>query len=124
MSDCHWTDRAHIDYMGYKMRTEEWSVTAWQTWDGINLRPLWGTDCGSKALPNGDAPLDPANAAVGCFELYSHVGDDGMAPAAFDGYENVNLAQDPAHKEKLQAMLVQLHQEVERWITPNPPDRH
>jgi hypothetical protein len=75
------------------MRTEEWSVTAWQTWDGLNLRPLWGSDCGSKGLPNGAADPEPSNAAVGCFELYSHVGDDGMAPAAFDGYENTNLAQ-------------------------------
>eukprot|EP01050_Picozoa_sp_SAG11_P020412 SAG11_NODE_3434_length_2450_cov_1.447044_3_plen_110_part_00 len=100
------------------MRTEEWSVTAWQAWDGANLRPDWGADCGSKGLPNGG----PGNAAVGCYELYAHTGDDGMAPAAFDDYENVNLAQDPAHKEKLAEMLAQLRQEVERWITPNPPD--
>ena len=42
--------------------------------------------------------------------------------AAFDDYENVNLAADPAHKEKLTEMLALLHQEVERWWTPNPPD--
>ena len=29
-------------------------------------------------------------------ELYSHVGDTGVARAAFDSYENVNLAGNPA----------------------------
>ena len=29
MSDCHWTDRAFIDFMGYKMRTENMSITQW-----------------------------------------------------------------------------------------------
>ena len=37
------------------------------------------------------------------------------------GQENVNLASDPAHKEKLEEMLALLHTEVERWWTPNPP---
>ena len=59
---------------------------------------------------------------VGCYELYQHTGDTGMAPAAFDDYENVNLAKDPVHKAKLEEMLTQLHVEVERWWTPNPPD--
>ena len=117
MSDCHWTDRTAIDYMGYKMRTTDWSVTAWQRWDGTTLRPLWGTDCGENALDT-----DPLNPSVGCFELYAHTGDDGMAPAAFDDYENVNLAKDPAHASQLQMMLEMLHHEVEKWWTPNPPD--
>ena len=163
------------------MRTEEWSVTAWSTWDGAALRPIWGSHCG-EASPDPE----PGNSKVGCYELYSHAGDDGMAPAAFDDYvstphesltnlgcvlreaqlrfqrrslscslarcfqalssarelslplscppqpepelsvslcgqENVNLASDPAHKEKLEEMLALLHTEVERWWTPNPP---
>ena len=157
------------------MRTEEWSVTAWSTWDGAALRPIWGSHCG-EASPDPE----PGNSKVGCYELYSHTGDDGMAPAAFDDYvsparidhlgcflrrissaalpeepllhaskrcpqqesslclslvflgsaelsvslcgqENVNLASDPAHKEKLEEMLALLHTEVERWWTPNPP---
>ena len=53
MSDCHWTDRESIDFMGYKMRTEEWSVTAWSTWDGAALRPIWGSHCGETELPDG-----------------------------------------------------------------------
>ena len=63
------------------MRTEEWSVTAWSTWDGAALRPIWGSHCG-EASPDPE----PGNSKVGCYELYSHAGDDGMAPAAFDDY--------------------------------------
>jgi hypothetical protein len=63
----------------------------------------------------------PGNAAVGCYELYNHTGDTGVVPAAFDDYENVNLAKDPAFKAKLEEMLEQLHFEVQRWWTPNPP---
>ena len=110
--------------MGYKLRTEEWSVTEWSTWDGKALRPIWGSHCGENELPNGSPDPEPGNEKVGCYELYSHTGDDGMVPAAFDDYENVNLAlsDDPVHKQKLQEMLAQLHYEVERWWTPNPPD--
>ena len=69
---------------------------------GQAYNPPPPTRCFRAGLPNGRADPEPSNAAVGCFELYTHVGDDGMAPAAFDGYENINLAQDPAHREKLQ----------------------
>ena len=63
------------------MRTEEWSVTAWSTWDGAALRPIWGSHCGEASRDP-----EPGNSKVGCYELYSHTGDDGMAPAAFDDY--------------------------------------
>jgi iduronate 2-sulfatase len=78
MSDCHWTDRAHIDYMGYKMRTEEWSVTAWQQWDGAALRPRWGSDCGQHFQEGAQWS---ANARVGCFELYAHAGVSAPLPS-------------------------------------------
>ena len=39
MSDCHWTDREFLDFMGYKMRTANYSVTQWFKWDGGRLRP-------------------------------------------------------------------------------------
>ena len=45
MSDCHWTDRAHIDYMGYKMRTEDWSVTAWQRCGAPSHNPSPHSSC-------------------------------------------------------------------------------
>ena len=115
MSDCHWTDRTAFDFMGYKIRTEDWSLTAWQRWDGQRLRPIWGSDCGE-----GVADPEPGNGRVGCFELYSHIGDDGMAPAAYDDFENENLAHDPAHAQRLKDMRAMLQAEVERWITPNP----
>ena len=97
-------------------KAQNWSVTAWQRWDGAALRPIWGSDCGSLVPERGSD-----NAAVGCIELYAHDGDDGMAPGAFDDFENVNLAKDPAHAATLAILLAQLRFEVERWITPNPP---
>ena len=66
------------------MRTEEWSVTAWQRWNGATLRPVWDSDCGQHFQEGAQWS---GNAKVGCFELYAHTGDDGMAPAAFDDYE-------------------------------------
>ena len=48
-----------------------------------------------------------------------------MAPAAFDDYENRNLARDPAHAGVLKVMLGQLEALANRWntpfVNPNPP---
>lgn len=75
MSDCHGPKRAGLHgVQAGKPRTANWSVRA-----------------GSDGTVN----------SCGWFELYDHVGDDGMAPAAFDDYENVNLAGDPARAAKL-----------------------
>eukprot|EP00045_Choanoeca_perplexa_P010749 m.111209 g.111209 ORF g.111209 m.111209 type:complete len:643 (+) comp15379_c0_seq1:1244-3172(+) len=101
MSDCHWTERTGFDYMGYKMRTADYSVVHWVVWDQQTLRPLW-------------------NQTVG-YELYDHHGDDGMAPAAFDDFEVENLAYESEHQELLQQQLTLLHAEVAKWFTPNPP---
>ena len=102
MSDCHWTERAHIDFMGYKMRTPNMSITAWLTWDGAALRADWSQLVG--------------------LELYDHSGDDGMAPAAFDDYENENLAGRSEWAAVQAALLARLRREVKRWQTPNPHD--
>lgn len=59
MSDCHWTERTGFDYMGYRMRTSDYSVTQWVEWDLSTLRPLW-------------------NKTVG-YELYDHQGDNGKS---------------------------------------------
>jgi len=48
MSDCHWTDRAFIDYMGYKMRTPGFSITQWTRWDGAALAPIWTESVGTE----------------------------------------------------------------------------
>jgi iduronate 2-sulfatase len=96
MSDCHWTERGFIDFMGYKMRTDNMSFTLWLAWDGANLRPDWDRQAG--------------------VELYDHMGDVGMAPAAFDDYENVNLAGKPEYAQLQATLLARLRTEVERWI--------
>jgi hypothetical protein len=41
-------------------------------------------------------------------ELYDHRGDDGGA-TCFDGYENVNLAEQPAHAADVKRLSAQLH---------------
>lgn len=83
------------------MRTANMSITQWSKWDGVNLQPLW------------DEPVG--------IELYTHVGDDGMAPAAFDNFENVNLHGNPEYAEIEVALLARLKVEVAKWRTPWPP---
>lgn len=101
MSDCHWTERAFIDFMGYKMRTPEWAVTEWLRWNGTALRPIWEESVG--------------------VELYSHAGNSGIGPASFDDFENVNLAGSPDHAKIEAKLRARLKVEVERWITPFTP---
>lgn len=43
-----------------------------------------------------------------------------MAPAAFDDYENVNLAGQPEYVEVQASLLAQLKTEVAKWRTPWP----
>ena len=33
MSNCYWTDRMYIDFMGYKMRTHDASITVWSVFE-------------------------------------------------------------------------------------------
>ena len=51
-------------------------------------------------------------------ELYTHTGDDGMAPAAFDDYENTNLAIQPQYAPLRDKLLAQLRELVEGYIPP------
>eukprot|EP00056_Hartaetosiga_gracilis_P012987 m.210477 g.210477 ORF g.210477 m.210477 type:complete len:151 (+) comp13779_c2_seq50:1887-2339(+) len=44
----------------------------------------------------------------------------GMAPSAFDDYEVINLAGNPAYADVQKSMTTLLKEEVLRWITPNP----
>ena len=98
MSDCHWTDRSYIDFMGYKMRTPNASITIWYVWDGQKLSPKWQEVVG--------------------IELYDHAGDDGMAPAAFDDYENVNLAGNPEWSVVQKQLRARLEMLIKRYMTP------
>ena len=105
MSDCHWTYRGHIDFMGYSMRTPTWRYTEWVEWDGTNLRPRW-------------------DALVGA-ELYDHAHDDGTE-GTMDAVEFENLAAPAVTRRnatlaKIVAELSErLHTEVEKWISPTP----
>ncbi len=54
-------------------------------------------------------------------ELYSHVGDTGTVPSAFDDFENVNLATDPAYAQVKTELLAQLRALAEQWMTPLVP---
>merc|ERR1712187_43423 len=98
MSDCHWTSRDAIAFMGYKIRTENMSMTQWVRWNGSGLRPIWDNPVG--------------------IELYTHQGDDGMVPAAFDDFENENLAGRPEFAHVQAILSARMRQEVERWIFP------
>jgi len=65
----------HQTVPGQQMRTQNNSLTVWVKWDGDTLRPLW-------------------DGVVGV-ELYDHINNTGIAPMAFDDFENVNLAGKP-----------------------------
>lgn len=71
--------------MGYTLRTEEWRFTLWTKFDWDKLAPQWGETLG--------------------MELYSHAGDDGFH---YDDFENENLAYDPEHASRVEAMTKQL----------------
>ena len=97
MSDCHWTEREHLDFMGYKMRTANFSVTQWFSWNGTSLRANYDDVVG--------------------VELYDHNADDGMAPAAFDDFENVNLAGNPKYAVVEKSLRARQILEIQKWIT-------
>ena len=84
-------------FMGYKMRTANFSITQWFKWNGTTLAADF-------------------NSVVGV-ELYDHDGDDGMAPAAFDDFENVNLAGNPAYADVEQQLRARQILEIKKWIT-------
>ena len=87
------TDR-HYFKMGYSLRTDKFRYTAWIPWNRSNLVGIWNS---SIAL----WPTDGANLINR--ELYDHTGDDGSDP---DGFENENLADDPAYE----AIVAELHE--------------
>lgn len=60
------------------MRVKDYSIALWVKWDKERLLPLWDSVVG--------------------VELYDHINDTGMAPMAFDDFENVNLAGSPRYE--------------------------
>ena len=74
---------AVIAVMGYTVRTLSWRYTEWWPWDSNTTRPI----------TNGTLPSDR--------ELYSHAGDDGTDP---DAFENVNSAYDAAYQREVEEL--------------------
>ncbi len=82
--------------MGLSMRTTRWRYTEWSDFDETNGWP--------KYFVNSSVAL-----AAGQVELYDHAGDDGTD---MDGYENENVATDPANAALVQQLGAQLRM---RW---------
>lgn len=101
MSDCHWTRRADLDYMGYSIRTDQYRFTQWFVWDGEALMPKWDQVVGT--------------------ELYDHSEDTSTAPD-MDQFENVNLADDPSRSATVAQLAAQLKAEVLKWAVPYTPE--
>ena len=40
--------------------------------------------------------------------------------AAFDAFENINLANDPEYAPLLQTLVTRMETEIKKWFTPNP----
>ena len=56
----------------------------------------------------------PSSSALVASELYDHYGDDGVGAAAYDDFENVNLAHEPARRAQVQALAARLRAQFER----------
>jgi iduronate 2-sulfatase len=86
LNNCEDVPVVNITYMGYSVRTLEYRLTQWYSWDKINCVAEW----------------DPAPYAV---ELYNHTGHED--PGDFDGWENENIAaQAPDVVRALEAKLL------------------
>ena len=150
MSDCHWTDRTYIDFMGYKVAFPNilccrfalgWTITRSCATDSHAQHVLDTLD--EVERNNAEARVESVRVhlteinvgdllsaflmgahvvrrTVG-IELYSHAGDDGMASAAFDDFENINLAGEPQFQHVQEQLLQQLRTMAEKWMTPLVP---
>lgn len=70
--------RTNFTIMGYSLRSDKFRYTEWVGWDGASLKPVW-----TKWFGN---------------ELYDHSSEPPTG-ADFNSYENVNVVNDPQHKE-------------------------
>lgn len=83
---CTVTPRSQLQYMGYSVRTAQWRFTAWLAWNGTSLGGDWQN--------------------INSTELYDHSHDMGVGIAAFDDYENENLAS--THPDVASQLLLRL----------------
>lgn len=81
--------------MGFSVRVANARYTEWRSWVGAKLAGDWSA-AGLRAI-----------------ELYDHENDNGVGPAAFDAFENVNLAYLPAS----QGQVAQLHAVLKAHFT-------
>ena len=81
-------DPSEFTYMGYSVRTAQWRFTAWLAWNGTSLGGDWQN--------------------INSTELYDHSHDMGVGIAAFDDYENENLAS--THPDVASQLLLRLKQ--------------
>lgn len=102
MCDCHWSSNAGIAFMGYSMRTAHpfpLRYTEWVRWNVT--RPMWD--------------------AVVARELYNHTGDTGDAFTT-DGFENVNLVDEPSLAKTVATLSLQLREEFAPYILADVND--
>lgn len=79
--NCAQVPRQCIEYMGYTVRTKEWRLTEWVSWNGALLQPNFG--------------------AVNATELYEHSGPDFEN---FGAWENKNVADEPGNVNAVVAL--------------------
>lgn len=93
--ECLWVPKANITRMGYTVRVADARYTEWRAWQA---------GCVADWSPAG----------LVAAELYDHYGDDGVGAAAYDDFENVNLAHEPARRAQVQALAARLRAQFER----------
>lgn len=96
MSDCHWTRRGGIDFMGYAIRTDTHRFVEWFVWDGEKLAPKW----------------DEVHAR----ELYDHSQVSQYDDSYLDQTENENLAEDASQAGLVSKLSALLRREVTKWL--------
>ena len=104
-SACNSVPRNVTPFMGYTVRVEDYRYTAWIQFNGTRNRGEWTV-----------AAADSSRSE----ELYDHTGDDGTNWA--DGFENVNLAADPAHRGMVAELFAMVRARFDTpGSTPWPP---
>jgi hypothetical protein len=88
------------------MRTKEWRYTEWRKFNCSVPEPMSNCPTNSDALPQWDPSF------LWGVELYDHSDDPSDT---WGDYENVNLANDPAHANVVKQLHAQLRSS---WVLP------
>ena len=92
-----------IAVMGYTLRVDQWRYGAWFNFSYAE------DEAGRVSGPDWDAVL--------ARELYNHAGDDGGRDA-YETFETVDLASDPAHAATVEKLHAQLIAAVKTGLVP------